>query len=48
LVTLGALTRTGERRYARYSLSIPLRPVGAVTLDAKGNLKSPRKRSLAA
>ena len=27
LVDLGAFTRTGERRHARYHLTIPLRPV---------------------
>jgi Fic family protein len=37
LVTKGALLRAGERRHARYSLAIPLRPVKAVTIDERGN-----------
>jgi Fic family protein len=36
LVAQGALTRKGERRYARYYLSIPLRPTPAVVIDEKG------------
>jgi Fic family protein len=36
LVAKGALTRKGERRYARYYLSIPLRPTSAVVIDDKG------------
>lgn len=36
LVDMGALIRTGERRYARYHLSIPLRPVAVVTIDEDG------------
>ena len=39
LVASGALTRTGERRHARYHLAIPLRPVSPVTLDERGELK---------
>ena len=39
LVAKGALTRTGERRYARYYLAIPLRPVRAVTLGQNGELQ---------
>lgn len=38
LVDNGAFTRTGERRYARYHLTIPLRPVDAVTIDDAGNV----------
>jgi Fic family protein len=38
LVDKGALTRTGERRHARYHLTIPLRPVSAVTIDKAGNI----------
>ena len=38
LVSKGALTRTGERRYTRYHLAIPLRPVGPVTIDAAGEV----------
>jgi Fic family protein len=39
LVEKGALTRSGERRYTRYFVAIPLRPVAPVTLDKHGNLK---------
>jgi Fic family protein len=39
LVTKGALVRDGERRYARYHLSVPLRPVPHVTLNEKGELE---------
>ena len=38
LVDKGALTRTGERRHARYHLTIPLHPVGHITIDADGNV----------
>lgn len=38
LVDKGAFTRTGERRFARYHLTIPLRPVEAVTIDDAGNV----------
>lgn len=38
LVEKDALTRTGERRHARYHLSIPLRPVSPVTIDEKGHI----------
>lgn len=38
LVEKGAFTRTGERRHARYHLTIPLRPVSAVTVDESGNV----------
>jgi Fic family protein len=38
MVTKGALTRSGERRHARYQVNIPLRPVAAVTMDSRGNL----------
>lgn len=38
LVNKGAFKRTGERRYARYHLTIPLRPVEAVTIDDAGNI----------
>jgi Fic family protein len=38
LVTKGALIREGERRYARYHLAIPLRPVAHVTLTERGEL----------
>lgn len=39
LVAKGALKRTGERRHARYQLTIPLRPIPAVTLDENGALR---------
>ncbi len=38
LVDKGALRRTGERRHARYHLTIPLRPVSQVTIDGAGNI----------
>lgn len=38
MVAKGALVRRGERRYARYCLTIPLRHVSPVVIDAKGNL----------
>ncbi len=38
LVDKGAFTRTGERRHARYHLTIPLRPVAPVTIDPAGNI----------
>src|SRR6266571_2665985 len=38
LVSKGALTRDGERRHARYRLSVPLRPVPLVTLNERGEL----------
>ena len=38
LVEKGALVREGERRYARYLLSVPLRPVPPVTLNERGEL----------
>jgi Fic family protein len=38
LVAKGAFTRTGERRHARYHLTIPLRPVSAVTIDEAGDI----------
>jgi Fic family protein len=38
LVAKGALTRAGERRHARYRLTIPLRPVARVVVDAVGDV----------
>ncbi len=38
LVEKGALVREGERRYARYRLSVPLRPVPRVTLTERGEI----------
>jgi Fic family protein len=39
LAEKGALVREGERRYARYRLSVPLRPVPHMVLTEQGNLK---------
>jgi len=38
LVDKSALTRTGERRHARYHLTIPLHPVSRIVIDADGNV----------
>ncbi len=38
LVTMGALTRAGERKHTRYQLAILLRPVTPVALKEKGDL----------
>ena len=38
LVEKGALTRTGERKHARYALNLPLRPVPRIVIDEKGEL----------
>ncbi len=38
LVEKGALVREGERRHARYRLSVPLRPVSRVVLTERGDL----------
>jgi Fic family protein len=38
LVDSGVLTRTGERRHARYHPPIPLRPVPRVTIDDRGHI----------
>ena len=38
LVAKGALVREGERRYARYHLSVPLHPVSPVTLNEQGEI----------
>jgi Fic family protein len=38
LVSQGALVREGERRYARYRLTVPLRPVPHVILNERGEL----------
>ena len=37
LVEKGALVREGERRHARYLLTVPLRPVAHVALDDRGD-----------
>ena len=39
MVAKGALTRSGERRHARYAVGIPVRPVSRVTLDVRGDFK---------
>ena len=39
MVAKGALTRAGERRYARYIVGVPLRQVTPVTLDEHGDFK---------
>jgi Fic family protein len=38
LVEKGALVREGERRYARYRLSVPLRPVPRLIVNEQGDL----------
>ncbi|MGB9254142.1 MAG: Fic family protein [Candidatus Korobacteraceae bacterium] len=38
LTERGALVRTGERKHARYHLSIPLQPSRRVTVNSKGQL----------
>ncbi len=38
LVNKGALTRTGERRYARYRATVPRRRVSAVSIDLAGRI----------
>jgi Fic family protein len=38
LVAKGALTRTGDRRHARYHLTIPLRPISPISIDKAGNI----------
>lgn len=40
LVSKGALTRTGKRRYTRYHLAIPTRTVQPVVVRASGDVKS--------
>jgi Fic family protein len=38
LVDMGALERTGERRHARYHLTIPVRSVPRISIDRAGNV----------
>ena len=38
LTEKGALVRTGELRHARYSLSVPLKPVPRVTIGKNGEV----------
>lgn len=40
LVSKGALTRTGKRRYTRYHLAIPTRTVRPVVVSASGDVES--------
>jgi Fic family protein len=44
LVAKGALVRKGERRYARYHLSVPLRPVSPVTLNEQDEIPEQEQR----
>jgi Fic family protein len=44
LVTKGALVREGERRYARYRLSVPLRPVPHVVLTERGEISAEERQ----
>ena len=49
LVAKGALSRTGDRRHARYHLTIPLRPIFPISIDKAGNIngisdRNPRNR----
>ncbi|MGA3186558.1 MAG: Fic family protein [Bryobacteraceae bacterium] len=45
MVAKGALVRTGERRHARYSAGISLRPISSVKVDEAGNLSGLRDPS---
>lgn len=46
MVELGVLSRTGEKRHARYHLPIPLRPVPRITIDENGEIiRTPRPKS---
>jgi Fic family protein len=38
LVEQGALIRTGERKHARYALSLPIRPIPQVMIDKTGEV----------
>lgn len=38
LIEKGALIREGERRHARYKLSVPLRPVPNISLNERGKV----------
>lgn len=38
MVATGALTRTGERPYTRYFLTMPLRTVPSIEIDSHGEL----------
>ena len=39
MVAKGALSRAGERRYVRYHLAIPLRPVSPMTIGEDGAVR---------
>jgi Fic family protein len=39
MVAKGALRRTGERRHARYFAEVPVRAVGPVTIDGRGEVR---------
>jgi Fic family protein len=39
MVAKGALRRTGERRHARYFAEVPVRVVGPVTIDGRGEVR---------
>jgi Fic family protein len=39
MVERGALRRTGERRHARYFAEIPMREVGPVTINGRGEVR---------
>jgi Fic family protein len=38
LVEMGALTRSGERRYTRYHLTLPVRPAPSIRIDRNGEI----------
>jgi len=38
LAEAGALLRTGERRYVRYALTLPVRPAPRIDVDEKGRV----------
>jgi Fic family protein len=42
MVELGVLTRTGERRHARYHPTVPLRPVPHISIDDRGEIVESR------
>jgi len=44
LVAKGALVREGERRYARYHLTVPLRPVPHVVLTEQGEISAQEQK----
>jgi Fic family protein len=38
LVTLGALTREGERKHTRYALALPVKPIPRITIAPDGSI----------